>query len=49
LVDDAVPPRTPVNNRRFAYMAAAPIVVLLALLSFALFLPLRGSRAWAGE
>jgi uncharacterized protein involved in exopolysaccharide biosynthesis len=49
LVDVAVPPRTPVNHRRIAYMAAAPIVVLLAVMSFALFLPLRGARAWAGE
>ncbi len=49
LVDNALPPRTPVNNRRFAYMAAAPVVVLLALMSLALCLPLRGSRAWAGE
>jgi hypothetical protein len=49
LVDNALPPRTPVNDRRFAYMAAAPVVMLLALMSVALCLPLRGSRAWAGE
>ncbi len=49
LVDEAAPPRTPVNNTRMAYMAAAPIVVLLALMSLALLLPVRGSRAWAGE
>ena len=33
----------------FSLRAQPPIVVLLALLSFALFLPLRSSRAWAGE
>jgi uncharacterized protein involved in exopolysaccharide biosynthesis len=49
LVDKALPPRTPLNNRRIAYMAAAPILVLLALLSFSLLLPVRGSRAWTGE
>ena len=49
LVDNAVPPKTPMNNKRIVYMAAAPVVVLLALMSLALCLPLRGSRAWAGE
>jgi uncharacterized protein involved in exopolysaccharide biosynthesis len=49
LVDTAVPPRTPMNSRRIAYIAIAPVVVLLALMSFALCVPLRGSRACGEE
>jgi capsular polysaccharide biosynthesis protein len=48
-VDEAVASRTPKNGARFVFMAAAPIVVLLALMGLALLSPVRGSRVWSGE
>ncbi len=49
LLDAAVAPNAPTNNDRTRYMALAPIAVLLALIGFALLLPVKGSRAWTGE
>jgi capsular polysaccharide biosynthesis protein len=49
LIDKAVAPVTPKSAARFVYMAATPIVVLLALMGLALLTPVNGPRAWTGE
>jgi hypothetical protein len=49
LIDEAAVPRAPKNDNRFACIAAAPIVVLLALMWLASLAPVRGSRGWSGE
>ncbi len=49
LLDEAVAPKAPANNKQHEYMAIAPIAVLLALIGVALLTPLKSSRAWSGE
>ena len=49
LLDPAVAPGAPTHNKQLEYMAAAPIVILLAVIGIALLTPLKGSRAWSGE
>ncbi len=49
LLDEAVAPKVPTNNKQREYMAIAPVVVLLALIGVALLTPLKSSRAWSGE
>jgi uncharacterized protein involved in exopolysaccharide biosynthesis len=49
LLDPAVAPGAPTHNKQLEYMAAAPIVILLAGIGIALLTPLKGSRAWSGE
>jgi uncharacterized protein involved in exopolysaccharide biosynthesis len=44
LVDRATVPKIPVNNKRIAYIAAAPIGVLFAVILFFLLLEIRSGR-----
>ena len=44
LVDAATPSRTPTNNRRLSYMAAAPAVILFLLLGLFLVREVRAGR-----
>ena len=44
LVDSAAASRTPSNNKRLKYMAAAPVCVLFAMLGLFLFLEIKAER-----